>query len=82
MMQRRWQDREEVVALLEKAELQGYLMTEDIMEAYPDAQSGQADVPRLLAFLRGAGIDVFDAPEEIPADLLRPAREETSGEFR
>ena len=81
MMQRRWQDREEVVALLEKAELQGYLMTEDIMEAYPDAQSGQADVPRLLAFLRGAGIDVFDAPEEIPADLLRPAREETSGEF-
>ena len=81
MMQRRWQDGEEVVALLERAELQGYLMTEDIMEAYPDAQAGQADVPRLLAFLRGAGIDVFDAPEEIPADLLRPAREEASGEF-
>ncbi|MCX6025065.1 MAG: sigma-70 family RNA polymerase sigma factor [Chloroflexi bacterium] len=81
MMQRRWQDREEVVALLEKAELQGYLMTEDIMEAYPDAQSGQADVPRLLAFLRGAGIDVFDGPEEIPADLLRPRRDEASGEF-
>jgi len=81
MMQRRWQDREEVVALLEKAELQGYLMTEDIMEAYPDAQSGQADVPHLLGFLRGAGIDVFDGPEEIPADLLRPVREEASGEF-
>jgi len=81
MMQRRWQDREEVVALLEKAELQGYLMTEDIMEVYPDAQPGQADVPRLLAFLRGAGIEVFDGPEEIPADLLRPPRDDASGEF-
>jgi hypothetical protein len=55
MMQRRWQDNEEVAALLEKAELQGFLMTEDIMEAYPDAQPGQSDVPRLLAFLPELG---------------------------
>jgi RNA polymerase primary sigma factor len=81
MMQRRWQDSEEVAALLEKAELQGFLMTEDIMEVYPDAQPGQSDVPRLLAFLRGAGIEVFDGPDEIPADLLRPPHEEASGEF-
>jgi RNA polymerase primary sigma factor len=73
--------RAQVSNLLEKAEFQGYLTTEDIMVAYPEVERSRGDIGRLLTFLRSAGIEVFDGPEEVPTSLLHPEPVDARGEF-
>jgi RNA polymerase primary sigma factor len=44
--------------LLEKSGVQGFLTTDDLMEAAPDADP--ADIRVLLSFMTARGIDVYD----------------------
>jgi len=48
--------------LLEKAGIQGYITTDDLMEAYPDVDSNRLTV--LLTVLRQRGVDIFDPDAE------------------
>ncbi len=47
--------------LLEKAGVQGYLTTDDLIEAYPDVNQDAERLTVLLTTLRRRGVDVFDA---------------------
>lgn len=58
-------------SLLEKAGVQGYLTTDDLMEAVPDVDSERLNV--ILTVLRRRGVDVLDA--QLPED----SREDDSG---
>jgi len=46
--------------LLEKAGVQGYITTEDLMEVYPDAGADSERLSVLLTALRRRGVDVLD----------------------
>ncbi len=47
--------------LLEKAGVQGYITTEDLMEIYPDAGADAERLSVLLTALRRRGVDVLDS---------------------
>ena len=51
-----------VADLLEKAEAQGYLTTEDIMEVVPDPEADEAmdQLEEILVTLQGAGIEIYE----------------------
>lgn len=49
--------------LLEKADVQGYLTTEDLMEAYPEITSDADRMESILMALRRQGVDVLDDEE-------------------
>ena len=50
--------------LLEKAGVQGYITTEDLMEIYPDANEDSERLSVLLLALRRRGVDVLDNDAE------------------
>jgi RNA polymerase primary sigma factor len=50
--------------LLEKAGIQGYLTTEDLMEAYPDAAQDSEHLSVILTALRRRGVEVVDPEDE------------------
>ncbi len=52
--------------LLEKANTQGYLTTDDLMEAYPDVRQDTERLSVLLLALRQRGLDVVDSSPQIP----------------
>ncbi len=54
--------------LLERANIQGYLTTDDLMEAFPDAHQDSERLSVLLHALRRQGVDIID-----PDDSLLPA---------
>jgi RNA polymerase primary sigma factor len=54
--------------LLEKADIQGYLTTEDLMEAYPNVSDDRERLEGILSALRRRGVDILD-PEEQEAGL-------------
>jgi len=62
-------DAEAVAVLMDKADAQGYLLTEDIMTAFPKAEEASRQIQELFAFLHGAGIDVFETHTEVPAKV-------------
>jgi RNA polymerase primary sigma factor len=49
--------------LLEKADVQGYLTTEDLLDAYPDISSDVDRMEAIMVALRRQGVDVFDEDE-------------------
>lgn len=49
-----------IQALLEKADVQGYLTTEDLLEAYPEITSDIDRMESILTTLRRKGVDVLD----------------------
>ncbi len=62
---RRRHNTEILSMLLEKADVQGYLTTEDLMEVYPDV-SGDADrLEAILMALRRRGIDILDQENSV-----------------
>jgi RNA polymerase primary sigma factor len=63
-MEREWRNREQVASLLERAEFQGYLTTDDILEAFPHAAQRAADFHRILTYLHRAGVEICDDGEE------------------
>jgi RNA polymerase primary sigma factor len=50
--------------LLEKADVQGYLTTEDLMEAYPEV-SADAEREAVMMALRRRGIEFLDGNSDI-----------------
>jgi RNA polymerase primary sigma factor len=60
--------------LLEKADIQGYLTTDDLMEFYPDVSKDAERIEAVMVVLRRHGVDVYDGadadPELVEADAL------------
>jgi len=64
--------------LLEKADVQGYLTTEDLMEVYPDVSEDVERLDAILMALRRRGVDIFDqesplAFDDDASELLLPS---------
>ncbi len=54
----------ELDLLLEKAGIQGYLTTSDLMEVYPDAQRDNEQLSILLRTLRYRGVEIVDDEDD------------------
>src|SRR3989304_5861969 len=65
----RWQRREALATLLEKGDDQGYLINADLLSVFPDLEDSAERMERLHAFFRGAGIEVYRDPDDVPAHL-------------
>ncbi len=65
--------------LLEKAGLQGYLTTDDLIEAYPDAAQDLDRLRVLLSAMRRRGVDILDTAE--PNASNDPAADSPIEEF-
>jgi RNA polymerase primary sigma factor len=57
---RRRQNTEILSMLLEKADVQGFLTTEDLMEFYPDGDDDTEHLSALMVALRRHGVDILD----------------------
>jgi RNA polymerase primary sigma factor len=53
--------------LIEKAESQGFLTTEDIMEAFSE-NDGPDQIEEIFTMLHGAGVEIYDEKGELPED--------------
>lgn len=61
--------------LLEKADVQGYLTTEDLMEFYPDVTRDAERIEAVLVALRRRGVEILDVesePDPGDRDLASP----------
>lgn len=58
--------------LLEKAGVQGYITTEDLMEVYPDAGADSERLSVLLTALRRRGVDVLDPDTDYQSQTEEP----------
>ncbi len=76
----------EIVAeLMEKAELQGYLTTDDVLEVLPEAQDSLEQLEDMVLLLQDAGVDIPDgkldqdseAKEDDPEEEEREPDEES-----
>ncbi len=67
-------DAENLTALMDRADAQGYLLTDDIIEAFPQAEAAQPQLEELFAFLHGAGIEIYDEKSEVPGRVHLEAR--------
>lgn len=54
--------------LLEKADIQGYLTTEDLMEAVPDVGQDSEHLEAILLALRRRGVDILDRDMELESE--------------
>jgi RNA polymerase primary sigma factor len=50
--------------LLEKADVQGYLTTDDLIEVYPEVSRDAERLEAILTALRRRGVDIVDADAE------------------
>lgn len=88
------QNTEILSMLLEKADVQGYLTTEDLMEFYPEGDEDNEHLTALMVALRRRGVDILDhendlqiqEEDQIPAsdfdnfiDLERISTDDTVG---
>ena len=87
------QNTEILSMLLEKADVQGYLTTEDLMEFYPEGDEDNEHLTALMVALRRRGVDILDhdndnqfQEEELPSsdfdsyiDLERISTDDTVG---
>jgi len=70
----RGKDAEALATLMDKADAQGYLLTDDIIEAFPKAEEANRQLEELFAFLQGAGIEVYESTADVPPQILTRAR--------
>lgn len=54
--------------LMDKAGVQGYLTTDDLMDAFPDTSGDMERLSVLLTALRRRGIDIVDSDDHIPTE--------------
>jgi len=64
------QDVEMLALLMDRATAQGYLLTDDIIEAFPRAEEAKEHLEELFAFLHGCDIDVYDDRREVPPRVI------------
>jgi RNA polymerase primary sigma factor len=69
-------------ALLNKAGVQGYLTSDDLMEVFPNASPDTERLSTLLTFLRRRGIDIIDSNDPSSSESIfgtpRPTLETTT----
>lgn len=63
--ERRRKNQEALHHLLEKAGVQGYLTTEDLIEVYPEVNADSERLSVILNVLRRRGVDILDTEGEI-----------------
>jgi RNA polymerase primary sigma factor len=63
------QDKEHLAELFEKAEAQGYLTTDDVLETMPDVEDTIEQLDELLILLQEGGIEVWDDKPEVEEAL-------------
>jgi len=64
--------------LLERADVQGYLTTDDLIEVYPDVSGDAERMEAILMALRRRGIDILDqesAPDYVDEEVSLPGNE-------
>ena len=66
---RRKRSAEILSMLLEKADVQGYLTTDDLMEVYPDVSSDAERLEAIMLALRRRGVEFMDEGEESEDNL-------------
>ncbi len=64
-----------VTLLMQKAGDQGYLTSEDILEAFPEAEENIDQLEEVFILLQEAGIDIEDEPMESEDEMLKEAME-------
>ena len=62
---RHGQNTEILSMLLEKADVQGYLTTEDLMEFYPEGDEDNEHLTALMVALRRRGVDILDHENDL-----------------
>ncbi|MDW8326904.1 MAG: sigma-70 family RNA polymerase sigma factor [Anaerolineales bacterium] len=62
-------DAEMLTMLMDRASAQGYLLTDDIIEAFPHAEEAKEHLEELFAFLQGCDIEVYDDRRDVPTQL-------------
>ena len=70
---RRRKSTEILSMLLEKADVQGYLTTEDLMEVYPDASQDSDHLEAIVLALRRRGVEFLDQDAEAPFPMKTTA---------
>jgi RNA polymerase primary sigma factor len=70
----RGKDAEALATLMDKADAQGYLLTDDIIDAFPRAEDANRQLEELFAFLQGAGIELYESRTDVPPQVLARAR--------
>lgn len=73
---RRTQSSEILSMLLEKADVQGYLTTDDLIEIYPDVSRDAERLQAVRVALRRRGVDILDRESETAQDSLLEAENE------
>lgn len=66
--------------LMDKASVQGYLTTNDLMEAFPDTSGDMEQLSILLTALRRRGVDVVDSDDHLPAETTPTNRPENKSD--
>ena len=67
-------DAENLATLMDRADAQGFLLTDDVIEAFPRAEEAEKQLQELFAFLHGAGIEIYDEKSEVPLRVHMEAR--------
>ena len=55
--------------LMDKASVQGYLTTDDLMDAFPDTSEDMERLSVLLTALRRRGVDIVDSDGNLPSEI-------------
>ena len=76
---RRRHNTEILSMLLERADVQGYLTTDDLIDVYPDVSGDAERMEAILMALRRRGIDILD--QESPADYVDEEINLSSNDF-
>ncbi len=68
---KRLQKRNAFSALLEKGDYQGFILTDDILTVFPEAEEIDERLERLQSIFQNAGIEVYDDISQVPPHLMR-----------
>jgi RNA polymerase primary sigma factor len=66
--------------LIDKAGVQGYLTTDDLIEFFPDTSQNTEKLSVLLTALRRRGIDIIDADDPFASAIISEPFDRTQGE--
>jgi RNA polymerase primary sigma factor len=74
-------DGELLADLLEKAETQGYLTADDILDLLPDTDEGMEQAEDLYIALTAAGVDIYEDGDDAPIVVTEDAGEGLDGDI-
>lgn len=62
---------ESVARLMERAKAQGYLTTDEIIEAFPEAEAASKELDELFDRMNTAGLDVYEDKLDVPPSIRK-----------